>query len=480
MKWVPLLLISISILVPVEGARNVTQTTVYLQEGPIIIKFINMGVDAYWGAHILENAAAALPIIEDLIGIPLPSVIETVEIYGRKTLDTEEWAVGYNDGHTVTLEKDHPNPIIIFHELVHFWTIHYNVPWPLVEGYCDVYADLCAIELGLHEVTYQKRNWEQEYLLLQENSYRVPLNNFNYLSENVSEESIDYFYHASTVVVYQVYEMVGATELQEINQLMAAYPTDGKVGGIGIVQYMKLTKEATGINYARLFMPTIVTNWTDADVKQLQESVERYCSVQELIGATDSHEQLRTALVALVNGNFSQFKTIEQTMVTQYYTELAKGETELPEQEIIYPEEETGIFQNRLFLIGIVMLVVVVILLVIILRKIVGEEEEILEWEAKGPSQDFWKTPTPEPGFLSKTEEAREGEFGLDEEGDLDELSELRGISELDILGTTTSKGLEEMKDLESMNEMKDLESMEDLEDLEELPEIPDIEELTK
>jgi hypothetical protein len=474
MKWILVFLLCILVLVPVEGARNVTQTTVYLQERPIIIKFVNMGVDAYWGAHILENAAEALPILEDLIGIPLPPEIETVEIYGRKTLDMEEWAVGYNDGHKVILEKDHPNPVIIFHELVHFWTIYYRVPWPLVEGYCHMYADLCATEMGLHEITYQIQDWETEYLQLPENSSKTPLNNFNYLSEGVSEESIDYFYLASTVMMFNLYDTVGLGQLKKINQLMATYPIDDTVGGIGIVQYIKLTKEVTGINYAQLFMPAITSTWKETDETAFEESVERYCAVQKLIGVTDSNEQMRTALIALVNGKYAEFRAIEETMVTEYYIELENQESGLPEQEIIYPEKETGLLQNRLFLIGVAMLVVVVILLIFILRKLVGEEEEVLEWESKGLApQEFWKSQGPEPELLPEKKESTEKSISgeMADINSLDELSDLRSISELDILGTSTDKGL---------HQMKDLESMENLEDLEELPEVPDIEDLTK
>jgi hypothetical protein len=474
MKRVLIFLLIITALVPVEGARNMTQTTVYLQERPIIIKFINMGVDAYWGAHILENAAAALPILEDLIGVPLPSEVKSVEIYGRKTLEVEEWAVGYNDGNLVALEKDHPNPVIVFHELVHFWTIYYKVPWPLVEGYCNLYADLCATELGLFEITYQNKDWRTEYTQLQENNSKKVLNSFNYMSPDVSEESRDYFYLASTVIMYNFYETVGIDDLQEINQLMAAYPMDDTLGGIGIIQYIKLTKEATGITYAPLFMPAIMTAWTETDEILFEESVGRYCAVQELIGVSDSDEQLRTGLIALVNGKFSDFRAIEQAMVTQYYTELEKEETGLPEQEIIYPEKKTGILQNRLFIVGVIMLVVVVILLIIILTKIVGEEEEILEWEKKGVApQEFWKSGVSEQQLIPEIDvgaQIKESE-GIGDVGDLSDLSDLRSISELDVLGTITGK---------SQRDMKDMERMEDLEDLEELPEIPDIEELTK
>ena len=460
--------------VPVEGAKNITQTTVYLQERPIIIKFINMGVDAYWGAHILENAATALPILEDLIGVPLPSEVESVEIYGRKTLDMEEWAVGYNDGNIVALEKDHPNPFIIFHELVHFWTIYYGVPWPLNEGFCNLYSDLCATELKLFEITYQNMDWEAEYILLQENNSKKILNTFNYISPDISKESRDFFYWASTVIMYNFYETVGIDDMKEINRLMAAYPMDNNLGGIGIIQYLKLTKEATGITYAKLFMPTIMTSWNETDEIQFEESVGRYCAVQKLIGVSDSDEQLRSGLIALVNGKFSDFRTIEQAMVTEYYVELEKQETELPEQEIIYPEKKTGILQNRLFIIGVVMLVVVVVLLVIILSKLVGEEEEIQEWEKKSVApQEFWKSQAPEPQVMPEIEPTtRMKERGeIEDVGDLGELSDLRSISELDVLGTITGK---------IQGDMKDMEMMEDLEDLEELPEIPDIEELTK
>lgn len=392
-----LILASVS-AVPVQGA-NISQRAVYLQERVVVVRFINMGVDAYWGEHILENAATALPILEELIGVPLPPQIESVEIYGKRDLGLEEWVLGYNDtvADLVALKTDHPNPTIVFHELVHFWTNHYNIPWPLAEGYCNLYADLCALRLGLYEVAYPDMDWEQQYVNLQNHDGNVPLNNMNYMDPERPEVEVDYFYLASTVMMYNFYETVGEENLKAINEKVAQSSLDGRRGGVGIIQYLRVTKEVTGVNYAHLFMPVVFAEWEDGEVNSFEEGVGRYCAVSALTGAPDSDEQMGVALTALVNGKFAEFETAEQDIVNNFYAQQMVEEKELPEQEIIYPEKKTGLLSNRLFLAGIVVLVVVVILLIYALSKIAKEEEEF-EWEQaplEGPA--FWSPPPQRP-----------------------------------------------------------------------------------
>jgi hypothetical protein len=399
-------LVLATILSPLQGGSNITQRAVYLSERVVLVRFFNMGVDAYWGDHILENAAAALPILENLIGVSLPEEVETVEIYGKKTLGVAEWVVGYNDGHLVALKTDHPDPTIVFHELVHFWTTYYHIPWPLAEGYCNMYADLCATHLGLYEVTYADIDWEQEYQDLQNHKGRTALNNLNYMSGDTAGEQRDYFYLASTVMMYNFYETVGEENLKAINRVVAESSLDGTRGGIGIVQYLGIASEVTGVNYAKLFMPVVFLEWEQEHVDAFEEAVGRYSAVAELTGAPASAEQ-KLALTSLVSGKFAEFHTMEQTIITDFYAKQVVEQEELPEQEIIYPEKKTGLLYNKLFIAGIIMLVVVVVLLIFILSKI-AKEEEVFGWEEQpieeGPA--LWSPP--EQGFAEETEELPE------------------------------------------------------------------------
>lgn len=373
----------------------------YLNERVVLIKFINMGVDAYWGSSILENAATALPILEDLIGVPLPSQVESVEIYGMKKLGEVEWAVGFNDGNLVALKKDFPNPTHVFHELVHFWTIHYSIPWPLAEGYCDMYADLCAAKMGLLGVTLPAVDWRKVYLGLASYEKGFPLNSFDYHSPTVKEEEVQHFYLVSEIVMYNFYTTVGEENLKLINQKVAQSSLDASVGGIGIAQYLRIVKEVTGINYANLFMPVVFGAWQPADEVVFQEAVARYCAVSELTKTPDSDEQMKQALAAMVNGNFSQFQIAQQAVITSFYEKQKKEELPI-EQEIIYPEKKTGIFSNKLLIFGIIMLVVVVTLLVYIFLKLAREEEEEISFEDTMESKGFW-TP-PKEGFTEKAD----------------------------------------------------------------------------
>jgi len=360
-----------------------------------VVRFINMGVDAYWGEHILENAAAALPLLEELIGVPLPPQIESVEIYGREDLGMEEWVLGYNDelNKLVALKTDHPNPTIVFHELVHFWTIHYNIPWPLCEGYSNLYADLCALRLGLYEVAYPDIDWEQKYTELEKHTGKVPLNNLDYMNPNTPEEQVDYFYLASTTIMYNFYETVGEENLKAINEKVAQSSLDDRRGGVGIIQYLRIVKEVTNVNYAELFMPVVFVEWEDSHVASFERGVGRYCAVSALTGISDIDEQMVLAMTALVNGKFAEFHTAEQDIINDFYAQQVGEEKELPEQEIIYPEKKTGLLQNKLFLAGIVILIVVIILLVYILSKIAKEEEEF-EWEQLPLEEhEFWSPP---------------------------------------------------------------------------------------
>ncbi len=406
-------------LFPVQGGSNITLQAVSLDERVVLIKFINMGVDAYWSSHILANAASALPVLEDLIGVPLPEEIESIEIYGEKSLGMETWMVGYNSGHLVKLEKDHPDPTIIFHELVHFWTIHYNIPWPLAEGYCDLYADLCARQLGLNEVAVFEVDWESEYYNLQNHRGKTPLNNLNYMSSKVKSSQREYFYLASGVIMFNFYEKVGEENMKHINVQLAQSDLNPDMGGFGIVQYLKIVKEVTGANYAHLFMPVILAEWEPEQEDAFVKAVGRYCAVSALTQTSDIDEQMKLALGALANGRFQEFHTSLGTIIDDYYAELRRQEEEQKEQVIEEPviEEEGGLLHNRLFMAGIAMLAVVVILLIYSLSRIAKEEEEF-EWEvpesgSKEPG--YWVPPQQRP-----TEEITEE---LPELPDLEELT---------------------------------------------------------
>jgi len=397
-------------LSPVQGGSNITQRTVYLNEGVVLIKFVNMGVDAYWGTHILEHAADAFPILEDLIGIPFPSHIESVEIYGKKELEIE-WAVGYNDSvkNLVALKSDHPDPTIVFHELVHFWTENYDIPWPLAEGYCNLYADLCAARLGLNEVAVSSADWNQLYYDLRKYKVKAPLNDLDYMSPQTEGALREYFYIASTVIMFNFYDTVGEESLKAINQQVAQSSLDNsRRGGFGIIYYLKAVKEATGLNHADLFMPVILAEWEPEHEQAFQQAVGQFCAVSELTQIDDSDEQMRLALSALVKGKFSDFRVQEDVIITSYYLELAEKEKEEEPQETLPPVEEKGLLQNKLFLAGIGMLVVVIILLVYILSKIAGEEEK-LEWEVpstEGP--ELWIPPPTQKSTEEITEELPE------------------------------------------------------------------------
>jgi hypothetical protein len=374
---------------PAQGS-NVTQRTVYLQERMVVVKFVNRGVDAYWSEHILDKAVEGLPVLEELMGVPLPEEVKTVEIYGEKNVNPG-WAVGYNDGNLVALETDHPKPIYVFHELVHFWTIFYDIPWPLCEGYCNLYADLCAARLGLHEVGSMGFDgvyvdWQYAYQELPKFNGKVALNSFDYNAEGITEVQMEYFYLASTVIMHQFYETVGEETLKEINRQVAETNMDSDVNGVGIVQYLGITKQITGVNYAGLFMPVILTEWEPGQVNAFEEGVSRYYAISEVLGITYTDEQMKQALQNLVRGRFPQFQLAVDTIVDEYYQKLEEEKAQPVEYEIIPAEKKTGFFHNRLLLVGLVMLVVVVILLVYSLSKL-AKEEEVFEWETPGKQQ---------------------------------------------------------------------------------------------
>jgi hypothetical protein len=377
---------------PVQGS-NVTQRTVYLQERMVVVKFVNRGVSAYWSEHILDKAVEGLPVLEELIGVPLPEEVRTVEIYGEKDLNPG-WAVGYNRENIVSLETDHPKPIYVFHELVHFWTTYYDIPWPLCEGYCNLYADLCAAQLGLHEVGSMGLDgvyvdWQYAYQELPKLNEKVALNSFDYRVEGITQSQIEYFYLASTVIMHQFYETVGEESLKEINQKVAETNMDSDVNGVGIVQYLGIVKQVTGVNYAGLFMPVILTEWSPEKVNAFEEGVSRYFAVSEVLQITYTDEQMKQALQNLVKGRFPQFESLVDTMMKEYYDKLEEEKSQPVEYEITYAEKKTGFFHNRLLLVGLAMLVVVVILLVYSLSKL-AKEEEVFEWETPGKKESTW------------------------------------------------------------------------------------------
>ena len=151
MKKILVMMLVLILVFPASCDYNITTKWVRLSERGLEARFHNLGVDAYWADFILNTASDALPFLEEYLGIPFPNEVEAVEIYGEKRKDGGIF-VGFNNGKRIVLEEDHPNPHYIIHELVHYWTIYYNIPHALSEGYPQFYSYLDLREFDYHEV----------------------------------------------------------------------------------------------------------------------------------------------------------------------------------------------------------------------------------------------------------------------------------------------------------------------------------------
>ena len=338
------------ILAPITYAkeRNITEKVVFLKAGAIKVRFHNMGVDANWGKELLENTAKALPVLEDLIGVNFPSDVETVEIYGipEKEWKGYGWAVGINqNGTQILMREDHPNPTNIYHELVHFWTTHYNVPHALIEGYCVLYSYLVAKHFGENVVAYDLLLYHSVNAFESEikNNIRliktdnpkaiVALNSFDY-GQELDEKKIDYFYGMSSAIMFElagVFEEndaplygIGIERLKELNRMMMSSQFDSTISGVGTLQYIELLRQMTGKTMTDPFLPVFFTTWNDSTRTSFAKTFS-YLSSAKIITGTSSSTNIDTGMRELATGNIDGATNYFNLAIKTYYESLVSS-----------------------------------------------------------------------------------------------------------------------------------------------------------
>jgi len=344
-----------------NSERNITERVVLLHNGAIKIRFHNMGVDANWGGEVLDNAAKALPVIEDLIGVDFPQEVASVEIYG--TEGEGGIYAGGNDGTRIVMLAKHPaNSTYIYHELVHYWTIYYHVPWALKEGYAILYSYLAAKQFGEDVVAYNtfksksldafEREVKENIVYIKTDQPRnlVLLNAFDYRQES-DEKKIDYFYGMSGAIMFTlagVYEDsdfhlygIGVEKLKEVNKRMMSSGFDDSVGGIGTIQYIELLREMTGKTMVDLFMPVFFSSWDDAMRSSFARSFSYLASAKAIIG-TNANPNMDTGIRELANGNPEGAINFFLIAIKTYYEELEKAQIPSPTPAPT-PAPKTGI-----------------------------------------------------------------------------------------------------------------------------------------
>ncbi|MFQ6088062.1 MAG: hypothetical protein ACE5K0_04095 [Candidatus Methanofastidiosia archaeon] len=365
-----------------SDTNNVTSKLVPLKERSVIIEFHNMGVDAYWGRDVLNEAATALPILEDFIGVPLPEEVEKVIIIGERKWK-EEWAffVGINEnGERIRLEKDHPNPMTIYHEITHFWTISGNFPYPLSEGFAEYYAYLTARELGYSEVSKLSLDANLQNALVEEpekGQTTLALNSFDYF-ESTDKQKINDFYAISFTMYYNLanQENLGLETLKKINERVMNSEIDASVGGIGVIQYLEIVRELTGISYSHLLMPCFFTRWDEKTAKEFDEALAHRRETIKVIGQDERENQnLKSATELLLSGNTQASILAYQNAIKIYFEELEKEQ----ETSIELPPPERSLFERYgKYMLGFGIFLIVVALIGILIRALSkrGEEEE--------------------------------------------------------------------------------------------------------
>ena len=323
--------------------RNITEKVVLLDNGAMKIRFHNMGVDANWGNEILNNAAKALPYLEDTIGVNFPPQVESVEIYG--TPAEGGMFSGDNDGKRITIFAAHPaDPTYIYHELVHYWTIYYDVPWALSEGYCVLYSYLVAKHFGENVVAYRdfklksiaafESEIKEDIIYLKTDKPRglIALNSFDYRKE-LDEKKVDYFYGMSSAIMFAlagVYEGadfktygIGTEKLKEVNRKMMSSKFDSSVSGIGTLQYIELLRDMMGKNMADLFLPVFFSSWDDASQASFVKSFSYLSSVKIITGSA-TNPNIDTGMKELAGGNPDGANNFFNMAIKSYYEEKAK------------------------------------------------------------------------------------------------------------------------------------------------------------
>ena len=189
-----------------------TQRTITLAEGTASVTLRSWPDDTAWEQRVGSLIERAVPVLEQLIGLPWPSE-QTLQVHEALVRSTGGYAGIYDPAeHRIDIAYAAPDAIVI-HELAHAWFNGGLVAdrW-IAEGFASHYADLAAAELGVDPAPVAPPDPEAPFL---------PLNAWGEASPDATDAEA-WGYAASLELANAVAARAGEEALREVWAMAAS------------------------------------------------------------------------------------------------------------------------------------------------------------------------------------------------------------------------------------------------------------------
>jgi hypothetical protein len=244
--------------------------------------------DPQWGQRVTRLMRRGLPVLQQLIGVPLP-VLQRLTVEEAATSRLGEYAGIYDPATGLFRVRYDADPFVTLHEAAHIW---FNGGLFADRWIGEAWAEFYAVEAGL-SIGASGHSFELTQDLLEA---RLPLNDWGAVGvESLDVE--DFAYAASYSLARDIVDRTDLDQLQLVWQAAAdgemAYqpsgaidePTTGVPGGVeGWQRLLDLLEERTNAEYTDLWQDWVVNKDDRPLLAERQSARHRYAQVVRAAG----------------------------------------------------------------------------------------------------------------------------------------------------------------------------------------------------
>ncbi len=226
-------------------ARQTTTTDIQMGDRTIRLYITSFRDDAAWAEHVREVAAAALPVLEQVMGSTLPR-LDTLELLERGQGEL----LGYagTAGCIIYLCRISLSPtsddLVFLHELAHLWSRPFKARW-LSEGLAEFTAREAAAAMGIQpDQPYRPPSGKPSYPL---SEWGRPRSQLTATPEERMLESEGYYW--AVLSFQRLKQTVGLDGLKATNAALSSRTEDSVTSRL----YMDTLDATTSVNSDDLF-----------------------------------------------------------------------------------------------------------------------------------------------------------------------------------------------------------------------------------
>ncbi len=302
--------------VTVEGARKGLTVTKY---GSVTLgnKSVPITVTLWEGEdreaqRILDLYISALPVMEQITGVPFPPNYP-VKVSEGTTTELKGYA-GQNGGQNgIKVLWSSKTDSTLLHELAHYWAGQppWAEPW-MWEGQASLYAVMTLDKLGKTQAAADYREYRTSDYEDGKATYDTPLYDWKTPSSYTGQGAVSFGYGKSFIFMSNLQTAIGSEAMQKTNQTVFSRSTD-----FTWLDYMDALESTTGKEMRTTFFDWIVPKTFDTAITQYESVKSAVIQPKDRFGIDTVEKRLGEAKSELASGDVGSAKSgLDGTMTT--------------------------------------------------------------------------------------------------------------------------------------------------------------------